>query len=288
MNPILQAVRAFNHRCPWHQVKHSLAKRVDGLLPREPGRRPYAGVQGDLVMELDLSSYFEKWIYLNTYDVVTVALIRRLLSPGDTYVDAGANLGLFTLVASRAVGDTGRVFAFEPMPSTLQRLQRNLDLSRATNVTVLPVGCWDAPGEATLHEFADGHHGESSMATRADKTVGRSVTIQTVRIDDAVTGPVKLLKADIEGAEFAALRGATGLLGSATPPHLILELNGKTAEAFGYHPRDLVRWLLEQPARYRMHLLKSRRTVRVDEAALSRLFDDDPRKLRDVWFEPTR
>jgi len=287
MNALVQMVRRMNYTLPWNQPKHSLTKRIDPLIDLGSGVQVYDGIQGDLRMKLDLSSFYERWIYLNTYDIVTVQLLRKLLRPGDVYVDAGANLGLLTLVASRAVGASGKVFAFEPMPVTLERLRENLELSHAPNVQVIPKGCWDEGGEASLHEFEDSHHGEPSMGKLDGKSVRNSVTIETVRIDREVQAPVRLIKADIEGAEWGALRGATSLLESEQVPHLVLELNAKTSSAFGYHPMEMVDWLMKFPCGYRMHLLKSKRRHPVTRDRLEGLFKKEPRKLRNVWLEPT-
>ena len=287
MNRLVQLVRHFNYASSWNQPKHSLAKRITHLLtiPVEP--RIYERIQGDLTMRLDLSSYFERWIYLNTYDVVTIQLLRRLLRPGDAYVDAGTNLGLFALVASRAVGERGRVYAFEPAPATLDRLHENLRLSSATNVQVLAKGCWHESNLAELHEFKNSHHGEVSMRPISDKSVHRSVVIETVRIDETVPAPVRVLKADVEGAEWPALRGAEKLLEHRQPPHLIVELNRKTCSAFGYDPMELVDWLLGLRGGYRMHLIKSKRRAQISRHELARLFEAEPYKFRDVWFEPS-
>jgi hypothetical protein len=97
---------------------------------------------------------------------------------------------------------------------------------------------------------------------------------------------VRLLKVDVEGAEWAALRGAERLLGAAEPPHLILELNQKTSRAFGYHPLELVDWILERSPRRRLHLVKANRMVAIDRARLARLLEESATKNRNVWFEP--
>ncbi len=287
MGALIEAVRWLNYVSPWNRGKHLLAKRVAPRLRVPPQPRVYGGIQGDLRMRLDLACSPERKIYLNTYDVVTVSLLRKLLRPGDVYVDAGANLGLFVLIASRIVGPTGKVYAFEPMPRTLSRLCEHIALSAAgDNIEVIPKGCWSQAGSATLYGFSDGHHGETSMAKLSTKSVGTQVTIETVRIDEVVRPPVKVLKVDVEGAEWGALRGAQKLLESERPPHLLIELNPKTAAAFGYHPLELVDWLGSIGRGRKLHLLTSRRCKPIDRDGLQRLFDQDPTKIREVWFEP--
>ena len=140
---------------------------------------------------------------------------------------------------------------------------------------------------AELHEFKNSHHGEVSMRPICDKSVRRSVAIETVRIDETVPAPVRVLKADVEGAEWSALRGAEKLLEHRQAPHLIVELNRKTCSAFGYDPMELVDWLLGLPTGYRMHLIKSKRRARISRHELARLFGAEPDKFRDVWFEPS-
>ena len=73
-------------------------------------------------IRLSLSEYIDRNVYMGSYEPEETAIVRRLLRPGATFVDAGANIGYFTAVASRAVGVSGRVLAIEPMPQLFARL----------------------------------------------------------------------------------------------------------------------------------------------------------------------
>jgi FkbM family methyltransferase len=283
---LVQLVRWFNRASPWHQPKPSLAKRVAGRLPDGAGPAVYENIQGCLRMELDLANYFEQWIYLNVYDVVTVELIRKLLPYGGTYVDAGANVGFFVLLAAERVGPRGKVFAFEPAPRALRRLRANLALNETSHVELIEKGVWSEPGEATLYDFADGSFNEGSLGARPDKQVGEQITIATTRIDDHVDRPVDVFKIDVEGAEREALKGATRTLFGDHPTHILIELNRKTCEAFGYEPIELLDWILTEGPRYRLHLLKSKRRRPTTRDELAELIDREPRKLRNVWLQP--
>jgi FkbM family methyltransferase len=288
MDRIVEAVRWFNHACPWNQLKPSLGKWAGRRLDQACGPLVYGGVQGQFRMRLDVGDDYERTVYLNCNNMVLVQLLRRILAPGDVYLDAGASLGLLALVAARCVGPSGRVYAFEPQPRALQRLKESVELNRAENVVVVPKGCWDSAGTASFFDFAESGMDLSSMCRRPDREVATETIVETVRIDDVVTPPVKAFKLDVEGAELAALRGAERLFSSDPPPHLLLELNQKTAKAFGYHPLDLVDWVLERSPGYRLHLLKTRRILPVDRAGVVRLLEESFTKNRNLWFEPVR
>jgi len=287
MKPAVQFVRWFNRSVPWNQPKHSLFKRVERFIESDRGLKSYDNILGAFTMDLDLGRQSERWIYMNCYDLVTVSLIQRLLEPGDLYVDAGANLGYFVLIASKRVGPQGKVMAFEPQEKAIRRLQANLQHNQVENVQVVTKGCWNEAGVATLHDFTDGHLGEASMAVIGDKIVNGQFEIQTARIDDVVSEPPKLIKMDVEGAELGALKGAQQVLFEGDRlPHLIIELNPRTCRSFGYKPMDIVNWLCERHPAYRLHWIKSKRPVRVSRDALGEMFEREVDKLRNVWFEP--
>jgi FkbM family methyltransferase len=76
--------------------------------------------------------------WLGTYEVRKLGLAASTLRPGDVLYDVGTNVGLYTLLGSRATGSEGNVLAFEPLPRNLAFLERHVELNRCTNVRVLP------------------------------------------------------------------------------------------------------------------------------------------------------
>jgi FkbM family methyltransferase len=168
-----------------------------------------------------------------------MALVRRLLAPGDSFVDGGANVGLYTLLAAPVVGPTGRVIAFEPATATRGWLTRNVRLngydwvevrSEALDATSSERSFVSRQGDAAgLSSFAPGHRGPSD----------RVETVVTIALDRALTETTRaklaLVKLDLEGAEVGALRGATELLREVGPDLLVeveaehLARNGSSA-----------------------------------------------------------
>jgi FkbM family methyltransferase len=172
------------------------------------------------------------------------AAFQRELRTGDTVIDVGANIGYFTLLFARLVGPTGRVFAFEPEPANFALLRKNVESNGYRNVTLIPKAVSDASGAARLY-LAE-HKGDGRIFDSHD---GReSLPIDTVRLDDFFrddTGPVDLIKIDIQGAEPAALRGMTRLLEKHPRARIVLEFWPIGLKLFGEEPERFLRTLTD-------------------------------------------
>ncbi len=147
----------------------------------------------------------------------------RLVRPGDTVIDVGANLGYYTLAAAKLVGSTGQVHAFEASPLTLPWLQQNAALNPFANIQVHGVAVTDRCGTTTFHTAPADRAGYSSLRNLGDDT--RSVvTVPTVSLDSLLDElpRTRLVKIDVEGAELLVLRGMDRLL-ARDRPFLILE-----------------------------------------------------------------
>jgi FkbM family methyltransferase len=158
--------------------------------------------------------------WLGTYERHVQRAATRLLRPGDIFFDIGANVGFFTLLASRCVGPSGRVVAFEPLPRNLECLQRHLDLNAMTNVETMPVAAADRSGEASFSSAS----GPSMGALAAAGTPVRIVSLDDL-IRERASPPPRLLKIDVEGAESLVLLGASNLLGRHRPS-IVLAAHG--------------------------------------------------------------
>jgi FkbM family methyltransferase len=161
-------------------------------------------------------------------------LLERLLQPGDVFVDGGANVGLFSLVAARRVGPSGRVLAFEPVPRLAAAARANARLNGFDWIEVDTRALSDSEGDSELVELAGGL---SSFAPGHPGGVARRVA--TARLDSVVhAGPVRLVKLDVEGAEVKALRGARRLL-ERDRPDLLLEVEPGHLERQGCTPGEI-------------------------------------------------
>src|SRR5205085_5346004 len=101
------------------------------------------------------------------------ALMKRLLRPGMTCWDIGANIGYYTCLFAAAVGPRGKVVAFEPASRTRERLIQNVALHGFANVEVLPYALGDRDGEARIH-YRDASHLEGTASLHAADAQGQS------------------------------------------------------------------------------------------------------------------
>lgn len=196
----------------------------------------------DLSQEVDRSLF----LYGDFYERETVEMLRSLLKIGDCFVDGGAYIGYYTLLASSLIGPSGRVFAFEPSPSTFSRLRHNVELNNLSCATLLPYALGDRETSSTIFRINLENAGMDSLSPGDDKIVGKAPCIVVTLDGLLATGvvvPPRVIKLDVEGSEMSALRGAERLLSSDAPPVLILEINPSIQARFGYQPRDMLTFL---------------------------------------------
>ena len=192
-----------------------------------------AGGNKDMRMELDLQS--EKDYWLGTYEVDLQKVVLRLVQRGWGAYDVGANIGYFSLLLSKVVGENGFLYSFEPLPANLERLRKNLYLNDLHNfVNIVPSAVIDETKEVQFLFGPSGAMGKSdgSAGRDIDNALGGSIKVQGISLDDFVyiqENPTpQIIKMDIEGGEVLALRGMTRLLKEARPL-LFLELHGDSA-----------------------------------------------------------
>lgn len=159
--------------------------------------------------------------WLGTYEPQTRMWLSSLLGPGRVAFDVGANVGFFTLLASRLVGSSGSVVAFEPMPSNVEALRRHVKLNQVRNVTIFEAAASD-------------HHGRARFSPSGNPSMGRlseggELEVETVSLDELlgsgrVPGP-DLLKIDVEGAEIQVLLGSLRYL-TEKRPAIVLSAHG--------------------------------------------------------------
>lgn len=226
------------HSFPWrrellidqhHLPSVKLARLADLIVPRagEPHVDVVEAVPG-IRVEVDMRSRAQRAVAFGMSDETELALLHRLVRPGDAVVDAGANIGLYTLTAARLAAP-GVVHAFEPEPRTAERLRRNVELNGLTNVHVEQCALGAAEGISYLRAPDPL---EPGLATIIDDgaTIAK-VRVRTLDEYAAANGieGIALLKIDVEGAEAQVLEGAGGLLDRAAVDAVLVEvLAGRT------------------------------------------------------------
>ena len=198
---------------------------------------------GDLTLRLDPLDSLE--LLRQPFESREVGLVKSLVQPGQTVVDVGANIGYYTLLFSRLVGDQGRVISFEPDPNNFELLSRNLADNRCDNV--VPHRCAVGAEQTTLKLYrCPGNHGMH----RAYESIccgDAFVTVESVVLDQYLADEPRIdfLKMDIEGFEYFALQGMSRLLEQHSPTILIEFSPSALAEA-GVSTTDFIRFFTER------------------------------------------
>lgn len=169
------------------------------------------------------------------------------IRPGMIVVDAGANMGGYSVVASRRTGANGRVYAFEPEPRNFAVLTKRL--ANYANVTPVQKALSATDGTASLH--LDTFHAGHSLVTLDDRVVATSITVPVTSLDSFIASVgergIDVLKLDVEGVELDVLRGMQNLLGGSNAPVILCEVHAPN------RPEDVIAVL--QPYGYTSKML---------------------------------
>jgi FkbM family methyltransferase len=212
----------------------ALARILRGTLNRSapPGTSEVSVAAGELQgARLVLNLQEEKDYWLGTYETELQAAVRDFVRPGMIAYDVGANIGYISLMLARQVGLAGCVFAFEALPSNLERLRLNLSLNSGFGrVEAVQAAVVEKSHPVQFLVGPSGGMGKAQgSAGRREYSYSESVQVDGVSLDDfAFTkgNPVpQVVKMDIEGGEVLALPGMQRVLEEGRPL-VFLELHG--------------------------------------------------------------
>lgn len=158
------------------------------------------------------------------YEPAETSLIQKILRQNMTFVDVGANIGWYTLLAASKVGSKGRVIAFEPEPANYNLLIESIALNNFENVILLKKCLSNSEGKSRLYLHPQ-NYGAHSIVRQQSKFYKDVIT---EKLDDSLTNlginNVDVLKIDVEGAEPLVLEGAQQTIFRG-PKHIFLEWN---------------------------------------------------------------
>lgn len=205
------------------------------------------------VLPYDHQDNVARDIALGRFETGELALIARALPACRGFVDVGANLGLYTLLADRLMGEGGRVFAFEASPIEFAKLQWTIRRNRLTRVEAVLSAVGSSEGSATIFENLSGGGALNRLDSPA-KPDGqwRPAVVPMVTLDSWFAKKpdcaIDFVKIDVEGYELPVLQGAQELLAHKRPA-LMVEMNEARASAAS-HPQAVWDFLLEQGYRW--------------------------------------
>ena len=167
--------------------------------------------------------------------------IIAALKPGGTYLDVGAHVGGFAIPVARAHADV-QIHLFEPVPRTRSWLQANLERNSVTDRVTI----WsNAVGAESSRGIMTGVDGASNHLAKAGRAGPGAVDVDIETLDNLLFDKVErvdVIKCDVEGAEFDAMRGAERIL-RRDHPDLVLEIDRRFTPRFGYEAKELFDYL---------------------------------------------
>lgn len=171
----------------------------------------------DFKMFLDASSnhdliMLDEFLKGIIYEKSTADLIRQKLKKGGIFVDAGANNGYFSLLASNVVGKTGKIYAFEPSSSSFDRMRYNIALNKSKNIKAICMAVGNRDDKVWLAEN-NVEDGRNKISSRKG---GTGTWVKMTPLDRQITQKADLIKIDIEGYESEAILGAKGIISNKT------------------------------------------------------------------------
>lgn len=190
-----------------------------------------------------LSDRVQKLMWAGCYERELIAFLRSILSDGKVYLDVGAHIGYFAVFAGFLVGETGRVFAFEPDPRCFAGLTWNT--RNYPWIRIFQTAIADSTGEATFFRSnvtTEWGWGSINKAEQARKSITVPVTSLDAWAGSQAEPKIDFLKMDVEGAEPRALLGARNLI-ERSRPVLFLEINEGCLARDGKSPDDVLRLL---------------------------------------------
>jgi FkbM family methyltransferase len=239
----------------WHKLvtNHTISIQmlVDGFLYSEEFKKLQEEAFKPRLVELDdfkiyirKNDFFIGAVIADTksYEPYVTEEIRRLLKPGMTFIDIGANIGYFALLAAALVGPTGKVYAFEPNPDNCRMVEMSIEANSFANIQLFPYAVAEARQQFNLDVGGTNSNGRI-IDFSPDAVPGQAtpILVQAVVLDDALTGleRVDVIKLDIEGAEPRAWQGMQRIIGRFRPtlvfefsPELIPVTSHVSAESF--------------------------------------------------------
>ena len=235
------------HYCRLGPVQRGKDRLVSTTLPLlEPDKKPVP-IVGGARMVADISDDLQRRIYFfGCHEPETTQLIFGILRPGDTFIDLGANIGYYTVIAGSLVGPAGAVHSFEPIPEIFSSLKENVALNALTNVRLNQNAVFNEDCELEIFLPKPENNGTGSFM-RSPDAPGESILCDALTLDAYVEREgieqIRLIKMDIEGAELRALKGMKNLLSSSTRPDVICEASPNWFSAGGHTRAHIIGYM---------------------------------------------
>jgi FkbM family methyltransferase len=205
----------------------------------------YFEIDKQVKINADPNDKLSCWLYVYDFEKSEREFVKRYLGyPGyangkqQTFIDVGANIGLFSLTAARVLERGGTVHSFEPCKEIYEKLSANVALNNLANLKLNNVALSDCSKQLTLNVCLDGLGVYNSFADPVcENAVIRPELVDCIKLDDYVdeycSNGVELIKIDVEGWEAAVIEGGKKILSSDSAPVMLVEFCDSAARNAG-------------------------------------------------------
>jgi FkbM family methyltransferase len=204
-----------------HPGKIKLLKLLKKLLVLDDIR---SLTNSGIEMSLNYGEYVQDHILLyGNYEINTIALLKKILKPGDTFLDVGGHVGQYALEAAQIVGSSGKVISIEPNPRTFSYLLKNIRLNGFGTIIPILGAASNSIGLVGMQLPPDNNWGTSREAPNVENIEYYTIAI---RLDELLhqlnVTKIDVMKIDVEGAELKVLEGLFES-GYFVPRHILFE-----------------------------------------------------------------
>lgn len=188
---------------------------------------PHPARVHSLLMRLDESEGIQSFMARGIYEPEQTAWALECLSPGDRFVDIGANFGWYTALATNIVGGSGEVFAFEPSPVAADVIEKTIAENQLKNITLVRAAVGDAVGHVQIYMPQNNSvHSPSVLFSDPNLVPIQVPLISLDRYEPFADGQqIKLIKIDVEGFEPNVIRGMRELVQRGLIKNIFCEFN---------------------------------------------------------------
>jgi len=266
------------------QIKISLAKNIascDGILIKN--------IQGNpMVLDLNEVGISHELFLTGIHEAESTAEIRDEIKPGMSIVEIGANIGYYAIIEAKIIGESGKIYAFEPSPTNMKTLKTNIALNSLDNIfTTYPYGVGSKSADQEFFLMSKGNM--SSFVPRKEdniiKKVG-TVNIKVVSLDDFFgINSVKIdyVRMDVEGFEFEVIKGMEGILtAEISPKGLFIEVHSELLNNMGSSCKEFIEHMVKMGYEIKRSRYRGKREICV--SSTDKLLDH---KLREIGYWET-
>jgi len=180
------------------------------------------------------------------YEPFMTEVVRKMIKPNNYVIDIGANIGYYTLLFSKLVGEGGKVYAFEPASIPYSILLKNIEINNLKNIVVEKMAVSDKKGTATLYLADNLGHSKIGKPDYNQK-VKNNVEVNSISLDEyfyTYKGKIDFIKIDVEGAEYLVWKGMVNLIQQNRNIKIITEFTPNFLEEMGVAPSMFIDFIL--------------------------------------------